>query len=380
MTSEEEGRRGSHPGRPPIHYFGTFPPYRGGIAQHAAAVVGALRNSGYRVVTTSWASQYPRWLYKGHQPTPTELESAGGLANYVVRWWNPWGWWRVGRNARHGQGLIEQWVTPFHAFSVVLSAWAARPTPTILIVHNIETHEWFPVRKTLTRLALRSVSAVLVHSTAVGSQVTELASRTKVVHTPMPDLLEIRGSPLPSLDPLRLLMVGYVRPYKGLEVALDAVARLVEQQQMAVRLTVLGEFWEPTANEAARMVGERGLVDYVDLRPGYVEDSELAAAISEHHLILMPYLTATQSAITPLAHAANRPVIASRLPGLSEQVRDGVDGILFEPGSAGALAEAVLQAASRLDELHQGTANRLQGAEALVQTLGRLLELRDERK
>ena len=34
-----------------------------------------------------------------------------------------------------------------------------------------------------------------------------------------------------------------------------------------------------------------------------------------------------------------RPIVGSRIGGIPEQIRDGVDGALFEPGNAQALAD-----------------------------------------
>jgi glycosyltransferase involved in cell wall biosynthesis len=336
-----------------VHYFGTLPPFQGGIAQHGSRMAEGLREAGFEVLTTSWASQYPEWLYRGNQPTDADKAEADARIRFVARWWNPFDWWRVGRMAKSSLGLIEPWVTPFHALAVVVSFLAARPAPTILIVHNIETHEWFPFRTLLTKAALRCASSVIVHSVTVGDQVADLAPLTPVEVVPMPRLIEMIGSPLPARDSLRLLMVGYLRPYKGLEVALDAVD-LLKDEDFPVQLVVMGEFWQPSVADVQQMIEQRTLGQYVSIRPGYVDDEHLVGALSEHHIVLLPYLTATQSAIAPLAHAAHRPVIASNLPGLAEQVDDGVDGLLFKAGSALDLANVVREAAGRLDSLYRG--------------------------
>src|SRR5690606_40341781 len=41
--------------------------------------------------------------------------------------------------------------------------------------------------------------------------------------------------------------------------------------------------------------------------------------------------------------ACYRPVVAANLPGVSEYVRDGREGLLYPPGDASALADAVLE-------------------------------------
>jgi glycosyltransferase involved in cell wall biosynthesis len=351
-----------------LYYFGTLPPYRGGIAQHGSVVVGALRDHGYDVVTVSWESQYPAFLYKGYLPSANEKMMEDARTRFVARWWNPLDWWEIGRLARFSQGLIQPWTTPFHALSVVVSAVAARPTPTVLIVHNVETHEWFPLRNLLTRMAVRSVAAVLAHSDEVASHVYQLQPSTKVVRAAMPQLINVEGSALPPQDQLKLLMAGFVRPYKGLEVALDAV-QLLKETGMELKLSVVGEFWKPSLATAETMVRERGLEKIVDLTDRYVSNSDLLAMLASHHLVVLPYLTATQSAIVPLAHAANRPVIASNLEGLAGQIEDGVDGVLFETGSAGAAAEAIEFAFGRLEALYQGTLDRSSGVDELIKSL-----------
>jgi hypothetical protein len=67
--------------------------------------------------------------------------------------------------------------------------------------------------------------------------------------------------------------------------------------------------------------------------PGYLDPGELVAAVSATDVTLAPYTYATQSAVVVLAHALGSVPIASAIGGIPEQLIDGVDGILIDPGT-----------------------------------------------
>jgi glycosyltransferase involved in cell wall biosynthesis len=75
----------------------------------------------------------------------------------------------------------------------------------------------------------------------------------------------------------------------------------------------------------------------------------LVTGLADHHLVVLPYRSATTSGIAPIARSAGRPVVATRAGGLSEMVVDGVDGVLCDPGDPSALRSAVERA---WDERH----------------------------
>ena len=60
----------------------------------------------------------------------------------------------------------------------------------------------------------------------------------------MPPTLDLTPLPQPLRPPLRLLILGYVRPYKGVGVAISAT-RLLRERNVDAKLTVVGEFWDP---------------------------------------------------------------------------------------------------------------------------------------
>jgi glycosyltransferase involved in cell wall biosynthesis len=165
-------------------------------------------------------------------------------------------------------------------------------------------------------------------------------------------LLSLNPSPLPPAPPYRLLFVGIVRPYKGLDVGLDAL-RDLRARGIDATLTVAGEFWEPVSRWREEIV-RLGLTEAVDIRPGYVPDALMQELFDTHHLAIAPYRSATQSAIVPVAYAAGRPVVATRVGGLAECVVDGETGVLAPPADPHGFASAIERALRSLEALAAG--------------------------
>ena len=135
---------------------------------------------------------------------------------------------------------------------------------------------------------------------------------------------------------VRLLFFGIVRPYKGLDVLLRALAGAPAH----VTLTVAGEFWggtEPTR----KLIDDLGLGDRVTLRPGYLPATQIPALFGAADALVMPYREATASQNARLAFAHGVPVITTTAGALAEAVRDGVDGLTCAPDDDGDLLRAL---------------------------------------
>jgi len=351
-----------------IAYVGPLPPIPGGIAQYGAHLVDALRAMDVDVRTFSWRNQYPKRLYPGEQADPRALRRLG----HTLAWWSVRSWFKAGRAARDADALVFSWVTPIQAPPLRVMRAAARATPSIAVVHNPIPHERRSIDLPLTRLALRGISGAIVHGSRAAEDLHRLVGDIPVEIVPLPPLIDVSPSPLPPSPPVRALFVGYVRPYKGLDVAIDAVARL-KQRGQDITLTVAGEFWEPI-ERYREQVADTGATDIVTFRPGYVSDDEMRTLLATHHVVLLPYKTATASGLAPLARAAGRPVVASAVGSLHEQIVDGVTGILAAPGDPEGFAGALEQAIERLPALHAGSRGTAGSWDELGRTLVKLAE------
>ncbi len=327
-----------------IVYVGPVPPFRGGISQHGARVVAALSGAGHDVAVRSWGAQYPRALYPGEPRDAKAIPPAG--ARFDLNWYSPASWWRAGREARGADLLVFPWVTPVQAPAYRVMLGAAGATAAVALVHNPLPHERRAFDRPLTAGVLRRLRGAVVHAGTAREVLLSIAPGLPVVVVPLPPNLDLSPTPLPGRPPLRLLFLGFVRPYKGLDVAIEALA-ILRKDGMDATLTVAGEFWGPV-DPWREQIHAAGLDGAVEIRPGYASDAETAALLSSHHLVVAPYRTATQSAIVPLAYAAGRPVAATTAGGLSEVVKEGVTGALALPGDAPGFAAAVRRVAENL--------------------------------
>jgi glycosyltransferase involved in cell wall biosynthesis len=346
-------------------YVGPVPPFRGGISQHGALLVDALRATGHQVEVYSWAAQYPRLLYPGDPYAPGARPFPD--ARFVLRWWDPVSWVRVGHAVRATDALVFQWVTPFQAPAYRTLLAAAGPTPAVAVVHNPTPHEERALDRRLTRLALGRVRGALAPPGPAADELRRLLPSVPVIGLPIPALVGLRPAPLPPGPPWRLLFFGFVRPYKGLELALDAVEELV-RRGVTVELTVAGLFWGPVEPWQERVTAS-GLAGRVSLLPGYVPDHEVQQLFAAHHVVLAPYRTAPQSAIVSLAYAAGRPVAATNVGGLAEQVVDGVSGAVAAADGAMAFADAVERVLADLERLALNASRHVPTWEAVVQAV-----------
>lgn len=318
----------------------TFP-YKGGISQHTTELAHALAARGSRVQLESWKRQYPERLYPGQQRVSAPEVPVFPVTRYSLSWNDPVGWLRAGRRLRREADLVVLvLVTPVQVPALLLlRAAVGRAARVLALCHNVLPHERRPVDQVLTRAVLRRVDRVLVHSDEERARAAVLTGAPVTVAQLPPHGVGRHRSEVadPDRAPTRtLLFFGLVRPYKGLDVLLRALAVGPPE----VRLVVAGEFWggtEPTRE----LLAELGIGDRVELRPGYVDAEEVPRLFEQCDALVLPYRSSTSSQNVLLAHRAGLPVVATRVGTLPDHVDDGVDGVLCEPEDVSALADAL---------------------------------------
>jgi glycosyltransferase involved in cell wall biosynthesis len=142
---------------------------------------------------------------------------------------------------------------------------------------------------------------------------------------------------LPPAPPLRLVGVGRLSPEKGFDLLVEAVA-LARSGGTEVEATIVGD--GPERVRLEQLIRARGLDGIVRLA-GPVPRPELGPWFADAHAAVAPSRREGLGLAALDAIAAGRPVIATRVGGLPEAVREGEDGLLVTPEDPMALAEAL---------------------------------------
>jgi glycosyltransferase involved in cell wall biosynthesis len=134
----------------------------------------------------------------------------------------------------------------------------------------------------------------------------------------------------------RLLYIGRIDPRKGIDTAIEGLARLGRQAGLAID----GAGDERHRAELERLAGRLGVARRVrfDLSPR----ERVPAAYAAADAVVFPVRWNEPWGLVPLeAMAIGRPVLATGAGGSGEYLRDGHNCLLFEPGDAAGLAAAV---------------------------------------
>ncbi len=139
----------------------------------------------------------------------------------------------------------------------------------------------------------------------------------------------------------RLGLLALMRPRKGIEVALDAMAQL-RGRNLPVTLELIGGF--ETEEYQRKILGQ---IDALNLHEtvrwtGFTADVQ--SAIGRLDALVLPSLFGEGMPMVVLeALAAGVPVIATRVEGTPEVVRDGIEGLLAQPRDSQDLARKIAQ-------------------------------------
>jgi glycosyltransferase involved in cell wall biosynthesis len=330
-------------------------PFRGGIARTTTELVQALSSRGHELSYLTPTRQYPEWLFPGNNDRDPAACPRLEVADPCLDPVNPLTWPEMRERARAAQAAA--WVIPYWTW-VWSGCWryllqGERP-PVVAVVHNPVDHDAGPLRKLAARLVLSRCDGLLTHAATLADGLSQEYPQLPIADHPLPAVTVGRFPGrnqaraelgLPS-DARIALFLGLIRPYKGVDILIDAWAGLPEDSPW--RLLIVGEPWGNLGAKLPRQIEELGLAERISWDLRWVGEDEMVTCLAAADLLVLPYRSGSQSAVAPLALAHGLPVVCSDVGGLGELVRHGSNGLLVPPGSITSLTAAL----AGLDDRH----------------------------
>ncbi len=336
-----------------IALISVAPPYRGGISKQTSILVEKL-NLNHSVRVINYKRQYPHCLFPGKtQYLEDELDYQ--LGDRCIDSINPITWLKTGEklSARKFDLVIFRFWNPLFAPALSMIALKIRKksphTKLISLCDNILPHENMLFGSLLTRYLFRLLDGHLVQS---GQTENELH---KIIGKP---IYEKRFHPLLTTyskkiaknearlklgltDKYIILYFGIIRQYKGFDILLKAIASLKEKMN-TFHVLAVGECYEKQEKYTA-LIDKLDISDCITWHDRYIPDDDVAMYFSAADVAALPYRSASQSGVIPIAYYYNLPVIVTKVGGLPEIVDADKSGFVIEPDNPDELSNVLAE-------------------------------------
>jgi len=239
---------------------------------------------------------------------------------------------RYRRTALEADVVHFQWLTIPELDAHLLP----RGRPLLFTAHDILPRERIAGSHAAQRRLLQRFDAVIAHSRHGRERLIAEAGldpdRVHVIpHGAFTHLADLPQAPLPpELPPTDrpvVLDFGLIRPYKGLDVLLEAWQGITDAE-----LWIVGR---PRYDISDLQAAAPASVHFVTR---YVSDLELAAAFRRADLVVLPYRESEQSGVLATALAFAKPILATAVGGFPE-LAESID--LVPPGDPAALHASI---------------------------------------
>ena len=261
--------------------------------------------------------------------------------------------WVAGiRALRRDRALIPSYdIAHIHTYNM-FTDWGALPllrrkgVKLVLWVHNVHPHYHRgpdKLERWMHGAGYRAVDHLIVAHEHLKEQLVDDFGVKQERVSVMPFLVpQVEERTVPPSDSRTFLFFGTLRPNKGIDVLLDALATLPENLDAEFVFAGRGD---RDLEERVEAFAEQR--PHVSAEIGWITEERKIELFNHARAVLLPYTRFdAQSGVLTDAHATGTPIIASDVGALGGEVRATDSGILIEPGNTSSLADAIVTMAS----------------------------------
>ena len=252
----------------------------------------------------------------------------------------------------------DVWVHEFSAFAPLWPRAALRRRGVLFFYHFVGRHA---LRKhplvggaawAAEALTLRAYSRVVTISPSVQEQVRRRrasSASVECLYTGVDDRYFQLHSVEEEEEPYVLYFGRFDAHTKGIDLLLEAFGR-VAAQFAGTKLILAGRSSADQRRRVERLIAAERLQERVTIvGDGAVGEDDKGELLRRSLFVCMPSRYEGWGIVAVEAAAAGKAVLATRIPGLVDAVREGETGLLVPPGDTGSLAAAMQQLLSERD-------------------------------
>jgi glycosyltransferase involved in cell wall biosynthesis len=338
-----------------IALIGPVYPFKGGISHYNSLLYRALAKK-HNVKMISFKLQYPFFLY------PSESQKSFSSnhfkiddTDYAINSMNPLSWALAAMNIiKYAPDLIIfHWWNPYFGpcftfISLLLKLFSR--SRIMFICHNVLPHEKMPLSNSISKLTLSTGNCFIVHSEKDAKKLLRIIPDANYIKAFLPtfnifnldDMSQHKAREILNIKNKKvILFFGFIRKYKGLIYLIRALPKVVECYP-DILLLIVGDFYDAKEKYLTE-IKTLALDDCIDIYDGYIPDREVGVFFSASDLVVLPYISATQSGIVQIAYGFEKPVIVTDVGGLPEVVEDGRTGYLVKPADSSQIADSIIK-------------------------------------
>ena len=335
-----------------IIILGTAHPFRGGLASYNERLALQFQKEGHNVEIYTFTTQYPNFLFPGKTQYSEEAAPSDLKITRKVSSVNPLNWLKIGKEIKNLKPdiLIFKYWLPFMGpcfGTIARRVKKNKFTKVITILDNVIPHESRIGDQQFTKYFLKPNDAFISMSRSVEKDLATFNTSKPRDFNPHP-LFDNFGALLTKEEAKHaikldndknfILFFGIIRDYKGLDLLLEAFAKM-DYKAKSLKLLVAGEYYS-NEEKYQKQIKDLGLQQDIIIVNQFIKDSEVGRYFCAADIIAQPYKNATQSGVTQIAYHFETPILVTNVGGLPEMVPHNKVGYVTEK-DPNAIAEAL---------------------------------------
>lgn len=222
-------------------------------------------------------------------------------------------------------------------------------------VHIGMEHKW--LTNTLRRIVYSRMNNVNMFSKSQAALFMKHFPKIKIFQIPLPLKNFGKANQLADKDKrvVRFLSFGTINFAKNIDLLIDAGCKLYEKGYRNFNISINGmcKDW--------RFYQERiKYPEIFDINIRSIDNSEIPNLFSRSHYLVQPYRVVSQSGPTKIAFYYHTPIIATNLPGFSDEISEGINGFLFQNEDVDDLVRVMEEAVNRSQDEYNKLKNSMQ--------------------